>query len=118
MTYCIKTNNTMTGSFYDISEDTGSYRGEQLGLCAIHHLIAALCTFYNINEWHTTINCDNEGAINMSKGNLRRIHLGSSCADVLTNLWNTRNKLSVNIRYQHVNGHMDKYLLWRQLTLE
>ena len=57
----------MTGRFYEISEDTGSCRGEHLGLCAIHHFITALCNFYNIHDWYTTINCDNKGAIKMSK---------------------------------------------------
>ena len=67
MAYCTKTNNHMTGSFCEISEDAGSYRGNQLGLCAIHHLIKTLYNFYNTHDWHTTINCDNEGAIKISK---------------------------------------------------
>ena len=91
MTYCTNTDNMMTGIFYEISEDAGSYRGEQVGLCAIHHLIASLCKFYNIHDWHTTINCDNKGAIKMSKRKkqLRRIRPGCSCADILRNLQNT-----------------------------
>ena len=98
MPYCTKTKNIMTGNVYQMSEDTGSYRGEQLGLCAIHHLIAALCEFYNIHDWYTTINCDNKGAIKMSKRNLRIIHPECSCADILRNLRNTRNKMSANIK--------------------
>ena len=31
---------------------------------------------------------------------------------------NTRKNMSANIKYQHVNGHMDKYLLFHQITLE
>ena len=50
MAYCTKTDDSMTGNFYETSEDTGSYRGEQLGLYAIHHLIAALYEFYNTND--------------------------------------------------------------------
>ena len=50
MAYCTKTHNSMTGNLYEMSEDAGSYRGEQLGLCAIHHLIAALCEFYNMHN--------------------------------------------------------------------
>ena len=73
MAYCTKRDNSMTGTLYESSEVTDSYRGEQLGLCAIHHLTAALCEFYNIYNWHTTINCDNEGAIKMSKRSLIRI---------------------------------------------
>ena len=81
-------------------------------------MIAALCEFYNIHDWYTTINCDNKGAIKMSKRNLRIIHPECSCADILRNLRNTRNKMSANIKYHHMDGHMDKYLLWHQLTLE
>ena len=92
MACCTKTNNNMTGSFYEISEDAGSYRGKQLGLCTIHHLIKALCNFYKIHDWHTTINCDNVGAIKMSKGNLNRIRTGCSCANILRNLRNTRKR--------------------------
>ena len=34
--YCTRTNNNMAGSFYEISDDAGFYRGEQIGLCTIH----------------------------------------------------------------------------------
>ena len=99
ISYWTKTDNSTTGNFYEISEDAGSYRGEQLGLCAMHHLIAALCKFDNIHDWHITINCDNEGAIKMSKRNLRRVWTGCSCANILRNLKNTRRKISANIKY-------------------
>ena len=118
MTYCTKTNNNTTGRFYDISEDTGSYRGGQLELCAMHHSMAALCEFCNIHDWHTMINCENEGAIKMSKRNLRRIWPGYSCADILRNPRNTRKHMRTHIMYPHLDGHMDKYLLWHQLTLK
>ena len=117
MAYCTKTDNSTTGNFCEISEDAGSYRGEKLGLFAMHHLITALCKFYNIHDWHTTINCDNKGAIKRSKRNLRRIQPGCSCADILRNLRNTREKMGANIKYRHGDGHMDKYLLFHQLTL-
>ena len=59
-------------------------------MCAIHHLIAALCMFYNIKNWYTIVNCDNQGAISMSERNLRRIQPDSSCADILRNLGNIK----------------------------
>ena len=92
MAYCTKTDNSMTGNFYEISEDPGSHRVEQLGVCIINHVMAAMCEFYNIHNWHTTINCDNEGAIKMSKKNLGRNCPGCSCANILRNLRNTRRK--------------------------
>ena len=81
-------------------------------------MIAILCEFYSIHNWHSTINCDNEGAIKMSKRNLRRIRPGCSYAAILRNLRNTRKTMSTNTKYHHVDGHMDKYLLWHQSTLE
>ena len=54
----------------------------------------------------------------MSKRNLRRIFLGSRCADILRNIRNKRNMMSATITYHHMDGHMDKYLLWKQLLLE
>ena len=74
--------------------------------------------FYSVKTWHTTVNCGNQGAINMSEGNLRRITPGSNCTDIPWNLQNTRNKMSATIKNQHVDGHMDKYLLWQQILLE
>ena len=50
--YYAKTNIRMTGNFFEISDDASSYRGKKLGLCATHHLIAALCIFYNIKLAH------------------------------------------------------------------
>ena len=57
--YCKKTGNLLEGYFFEISEDAGSYRGEQLGMCAVHHLIAAFSLFFFISEWKTKVCCDN-----------------------------------------------------------
>ena len=89
--YYTKTNNRTTGNFFKISADAGSYRSAQLGLCAIHHLVTVLYMFYNIKHWHTPVNCDNQGAIIMSKRNLRRIRPGPSCVYILSNIRNTWN---------------------------
>ena len=45
MAYCTNTDNIMTGNFYEILEDAGSYKWEQLRLCTVHYLIAALYEF-------------------------------------------------------------------------
>jgi hypothetical protein len=74
--------------------------------------------FYNIKTWHTTVNYNNQGSINMSERNLRRNRPGSSCADILQKIINTRNNVITKVKYQHVNGHMDKYLVWHQLSME
>ena len=53
----------MIGTFFKAIDAAGAYRGKQLGFCAIHHLIAALCLFYNIENWHTIVYCNNHCAI-------------------------------------------------------
>ena len=47
-----------------------------------------------------------------------RIRPGASCADILRNIRNARNKRKVEIKYNHIDVHMDKYLLYTQMTLE
>ena len=108
----------MIGNFFEILDGTGSYRVEYVGLCAINHLISALCLFYNVKNPRTLVNYDNQGAVDMSERKLSRTRLGSSCADIFWNIWNTRNKMGATAKYQQVNGHVDKYLLWDQLSLE
>ena len=68
--------------------------------------------FHNIKTWHTTVNYDNQDAINMSERNLRSIQTSSNCADILWNLLNTRNMMSTTLKYQHEDGCMDKYVIW------
>ena len=108
----------LKGRFWEKSNSAGSYRAEQLGVCAIHHLISSLTSFYKIKNCTTKIWCDNLGAVNMSKKKRRRVRPSASCADILRNIRSTRNKTTATITYGHVDGHTDKYLLWNQMTLE
>jgi hypothetical protein len=39
---CIRTRNLLQGSFFEILPKAGSYRGELLGLVALHTMIAAV----------------------------------------------------------------------------
>ena len=87
-------------------------------MCAIHHLIAAFVSFYKTENFTTKIWCDNMGAVSISKKRKRRVRPGAICDDILSNIRNTRNKTTANIKYDHVDGHMDKYLLFSQMMLE
>ena len=46
--YCTVCEKKLCGSFFEHSHKAGSYRGELLGLLAIHTLLAALEEFYSI----------------------------------------------------------------------
>ena len=69
-----------------MSKEANAYRAEQLGLCALHNLIAAFSVFYEIDKWNIKVGCDNFGAIKVSKRRLRRIRPSMSCADILRNI--------------------------------
>ena len=81
-------------------------------------MIATLTSFYKIENCTTKIWCDNMGAVSISRKRKRRVRSGASCADILRNIRNTRNKTKATIKCGHVDGHMDKYLLLTQMTLE
>ena len=87
-------------------------------MCAIHHLIAALVSFYKIENCTTKIWCDNMGAVSIFKKRKRRVRPGASFADTLRNIRKTRNKTAAKIKYDHVDRHMDKYLLFSQMMSE
>ena len=61
--YCTKTQREMKGRFFEVSKEANAYRAEQLGLCALHNLIAAFSVFNEIEKWNTKVGCDNFGAI-------------------------------------------------------
>lgn len=95
------------------------WNARSLFTCAIIHcLISELCLLWKIENQHTIVSYDSKYAINMSEINLYRIRLRWSCKDILRNIQNTRNKLSTTVKYQHVNGHKNKYRLWHQLSIE
>ena len=63
MTCYTKTDNMMIGNFFEILDDSGSYRVEHPGLYIIHYLIAALCLFCKIENLHTKVNGDKQGVL-------------------------------------------------------
>ena len=115
---CTKTGKKLEGFFFEISDDANAYRAEQLGMCAIHHLITAISLFYKILKWKTRAGCDNEGTIKISRRRLKRIRPSMKCADILRNIRSARNRMTTDPNYFHVYGHMDDFLDDDQLTFE
>ena len=115
---CTKCGKRMEGSFYEESDSANAYRAEQLGTCAIHHLLTALSLFYCIDKWDTKTWCDNYGTVKVSRRRLKRIRSTMKCADILRNIRTARNKMTTRPDYGHVLGHMDDWLREDQMTLE
>ena len=106
------------GSFYKEYDSANAYRAEQLGTCAIHHLLTALSLFYCIDKWDTKTWCDNYRTVKVSRRRLKRIRPTMKCADILRNIRTARNKMTTRPDYGHVHGHMDDWLREDQMTLE
>jgi hypothetical protein len=117
MIVCTKSHKTLRGSFYEISHSASAYRGELLGLVALHTLVWGIVTFYNLDAAKGLIVCDNEGALYKSSYRPLRIKNGAKQADLLRALRSLKLHKQFQFRYQHVDSHQDKYKTWRQLSL-
>ena len=62
-----KTRHLLQGLFFETSPKAGLYRGELLGLIALHMIIAAVTQFYKVNTAIGKICCDNILALGQSR---------------------------------------------------
>ena len=115
--FCQHTGKRLVGSFWEKSSSASSYRAELLGLCLLHLLAQALSEFYKVSGWEATLCCDNLRALQLSSQDRRRIKPSAACSDLHRSLHSMKNNFTGCFKYQHVVGHMDKYLLWHQLSL-
>ncbi len=88
-----------------------------LGLCALHLFAGALSEFYKIQEWKATLCCNNKRVLELFSYTHQRIRPSAKCADIQQSLKATKHTFTGKITYLPLYGHMDKYLLWHQLSL-
>jgi hypothetical protein len=66
------------GSFYEWCGNAGSYRGELLGLLAVHLVVLAVEQFYDLLAGPCGLTtCDNLGGINKSQERRKKIPSGA-----------------------------------------
>jgi hypothetical protein len=107
-----------TCSFCETSKHAGSYRGELLGLLAIHVFLLAITDFYDLQTTSLgTIACDNLGGLNKSKERRRKVPINHKHADILRSLRRVHARLRGRMTYTHVYGHQDRRKTWNQMTL-
>ena len=115
---CTNAEKMLRVSFFERSRSASSYRGELLGLVAIHLLLLAMCQFYEISVTRPKVCCDNIGALKQARNRRRRIKTGASQADILRVLRTvTSHHTHLKPVYEHVSGHQDRYKPWWRLTL-
>ena len=67
---------TIRGSFFEVSQSAGSYRGELLGLVAIHTFATAIAKYFSLQEILGEIGCDNMAALHQAGKNRKRVGIG------------------------------------------
>jgi hypothetical protein len=114
-----KTHRLLKGSFYENSRDASQYRGELLGLVALHTIILQICKYYNLQLVRGKIICDSKLALNQSSKQYRRVSAGTPQVDLFRALRSIHQEIpSAELQYKWVKSHQDEHLLWRCLTLE
>ncbi len=109
---CTTRKRTLRGSFFEVSQSAGSYRGELLGLVAIHTFATAILQTI-IGE----ISCDNMAALNQAGKNPKRVGIGIKHSDLHWTIRTLKHLVRSEFRYKHVKAHQDKIKPWRELTL-
>jgi hypothetical protein len=115
---CTKARKQLRANFYERSKSASSYRGELLGLTALHTLLLALKRYFRIDLKQSKICCDNISALRRSEQRRRRVKTGAAQADLLRVLRTLTYCNELQLRYEHVDAHQDRKKLWWQLTLE
>ena len=61
--FCTESHRFLSGSLVEWSSSASNYRGELLGMLAIHLFLLAIEEYYGMPPASSNIHCDNKGAI-------------------------------------------------------
>ncbi len=114
---CTRCKRTLRGSFFEVSQSAGSYRGELLGLVAIHTFATAIAKYFSLQEILGEISCDNMAALHQAGKNRKRVGIGVKHSDLHRTIRTLKHQVQFKFRYKHVKAHQDKLKLWKELTL-
>jgi hypothetical protein len=116
---CSKKTGRIWGSFAEPSRCACSYRGELVGLMAIHLILLAANEVNPGLTGHVKIFSDCLGALDKVK-NLppARIPTGSAHSDVLKNILVNCSAISFDRYYSHVSAHQDDHADFTSLSCE
>jgi hypothetical protein len=83
---CRRSRRILCGSFYKFSTNASAYRGELLGLVALHTLVLHICKHYHLREAKEKIICDSQSALRESGRRRRQIRPGAAQGDIFLTL--------------------------------
>jgi hypothetical protein len=113
-----ETSNFLQGEFAEQSEGAGSYRGEQLGMLAIHLVLLTMEEHYGEIPSAAKIFCDNKGTILTFSRRHKRVSSTVVNHDILRVLRQIQGKSKLHHRIQHVKAHQDEHFALHMLDLE
>ena len=115
--FCTETRRFLSGSLVEWSSSASSYRGELLGMLAIHLFLLAIEEYYGLPPASNNIHCDNKGAIYTFERKSKRVPSGAHNADVQRVLRTVKSRMkSAHLRH-HVRAHQDDVIDRKDLPL-
>ena len=115
---CRATKKWITGSFAERSNSASSYRGELLGMLAVHLLLLATEQLYRVTGSNTQVLCDNKGALTTFARKEKRIPPARRNSDIRRVIRNIQSRTKSAHLLRHVRAHQDDSVSRRQLSLE
>jgi hypothetical protein len=113
---CSRGRGKLMGSFIEYTPDACAYRGELLGLMAIHLILLGINDFLKVLPVQSTSFFDCLGALEKVE-NLPPYRIPSRCShgDILKNILVNCSDLSFSRTFSHVKGHQDDHAAYQDL---
>ena len=105
------TEKRVQGSLAEWSTAAGSYRGELLGMLAVHIFLPAAEDYYRAStreKTGITVSCDNIGALHPFAKKSKQVPASSSNADIRRALREVNRRAHNKYSLEHVKGHQDR----------
>lgn len=115
--YCAVTKRSLHGAFTEKSKGAGSYRGEQLGMLAIHILLLTAEEHFELFS-PANVCCDNLGTIHTFSRKYARVSSSAKNNDILRVLRKIQSKSKLAPNLSHVKAHQDDRLRYDSLSIE
>ena len=114
---CSKGRGRLSGSFAETSQAACAYRGELMGVMAIHLILLSVNKVNPNLQGLATVVCDCLGALNKVETlPPDRIPSRSKHSDILKNIMINCSNISFVIKYEHVEAHQDDHKNFEDLT--
>jgi hypothetical protein len=105
---CRKSRKILSGSFYKFSSSANAYRGEMLGLVALHTLVLQVCRYYHLLSAKGKTICNSKSALKELSQRCRRIQPGVTQGDIFLTLRSIHQEMpGANLTYEWVKSHQD-----------